>query len=178
MSPVISPAWSDAGATLEFPTGERLTYRCEPDLHRIAVRDSRGQLRFAFGGRGSGPGQFDTPLAVVLVAPEFTGEPLSLDAPDAAWLAVADYGNRRVQILDLDGCFVGTVADRDGHGPPCQLAWRAPTLIVDGVEGARTVIHLTAALLYASTRFQGMPARSPGAPLAGFRCLAAFGETN
>ena len=158
MSPTTAHDWAEAGAaTLELSTGERLTYRCEPDLHRIAVRDSGGYLRFAFGGRGSGPGQFDTPLDVVLVAPEFQGEGLPDDAPEAAWLAVADYGNRRVQILDLDGCFVGTVADSDDteSGPPCRLEWRAPTLVVDGVDGARTVMHLTAALLYASTRYHG-----------------------
>ena len=146
---------SGAGAAiLELSTGERLTYRCEPELHRITVRDSCGCLRFAFGGRGSGPGQFDTPLDIVLVAPEFDGEGLPDDAPEAAWLAVADYGNRRVQVFDLDGCFVGTVGDGDGieAGLPCRLTWRAPTLVVDGVDGARTVMHLTAALLYASTR--------------------------
>jgi hypothetical protein len=158
MSPTISNDRSGAGAAiLELATGERLTYRCEPELHRITVRDGLGCLRFAFGGQGSGPGQFDTPLDVVLVAPEFDGEGLPDDAPEAAWLAVADYGNRRVQIFDLDGCLVGTVGDTDGgeSGPPCRLTWRAPTLVVDGVDGARTVMHLTAALLYDSTRYQG-----------------------
>ena len=145
MSPIVS-------------TGERLTYGCEPDLHRIAVRDSRGFLRFAFGGQGSGPGQFDTPLDVVLVAPEFQGEGLPHDTAEAAWLAVADYGNRRVQILELDGCFVGSLDDSSGapSGRPCRLEWRAPTLVVDGVDGARTVMHHTAALLYESTRYHSV----------------------
>jgi hypothetical protein len=158
MSPTASHDWSEAGAaTLELSTGERVTYRCEPDLHRITVRDSRGFLRFAFGGRGTGEGQFDTPLDVVLVAPEFQGEGLRPDAPESAWLAVADYGNRRVQILELDGCFVGTVADNgDRFGSPCRLAWRAPTLVVEGVDGARNVMHLSAALLFASTRYRNV----------------------
>jgi hypothetical protein len=154
--------WPDGGAaTVHLSTGETLTYRCEPDLHRIIVCDSNGRLRFGFGGRGSGPGQFETPLDVVLVAPEFDGEGLADDAQDAAWLAVADYGNRRVQIFDLDGCFIGTVADADREdnesGPPCRLTWRAPTLAVDGVDGGRSVMHLTAALLYDSTRYEGDP---------------------
>jgi hypothetical protein len=121
------------------------------------VRDEQGDLRFAFGGRGSGPGQFDTPLDVVLVAPEFHGEALSPDAPEATWLAVADYGNRRVQIFELNGCFVGTVAESDGvdFGRPCRLTWRAPMLVVDSVDGAQTVLHLTAALLFASSRHRG-----------------------
>jgi hypothetical protein len=159
MSLTLSHDTFEAGAaTLELSTGERLTYRCEPHLHRITVRDSRGILRFAFGGLGSGLGQFDTPLDVVLVAPEFQGEGLRPDAPESAWLAVADYGNRRVQIFELDGCFVGTVADANGagFGPPCRLVWRAPMLAVEGVDGARTVVHLTAALLYASTRYRSV----------------------
>jgi hypothetical protein len=162
---------SGAGAAiLELATGERLTYRCEPELHRIIVRDGHGCLRFAFGGQGSGPGQFDTPLDVVLVAPEFDGEGLPDDAPEAAWLAVADYGNRRVQIFDLDGCFVGTVSDGAESGPPCRLTWCAPTLVVDGVDGARTVMHLTAALLFATTRY---PSERPA-----FRTLMTSRETH
>lgn len=157
----MSHNWSVVGdATLELSTGERLIYRCEPDLHCISVRNRDGSVRFAFGGQGSGPGQFDTPLDVVLVAPEFQDEGLPDESPEAPWLAVADYGNRRVQIVDLDGCFVGTVADPDEDtesGPPCRLTWRGPTLVVDGVDGTRTVVHLTAALLYDSTRYQGEP---------------------
>jgi hypothetical protein len=173
MNPTTPYPWSEAGAaTLELSTGERLTYRCEPDLHRIIVHDSNGSLRFGFGGPGSGPGQFDTPLDLVLVTPEFQGEGLSDDAPEAAWLAVADYGNRRVQIFDLDGCFIGAVADGDDaeSGPPCRLTWRAPTLVVDGVDGARTVMHLTAALLYESTRYEG--------ERSDFRALITSGETH
>src|SRR6187200_2454456 len=116
MNPTTISNRSDVGeAILELSTGEKLTYRCEPDLHRIIVFDGDGRLRFGFGGRGSGPGQFDTPMDVVLVAPEFQGEGLPDDAPEAAWLAVADYGNRRVQIFDLDGCFIGSVAGEDAE---------------------------------------------------------------
>jgi hypothetical protein len=163
----------DVGAaTLELSTGERLTYVCEPDLHRIIVHDAEGRLRFGFGGRGSGPGQFDTPLDVAFVAPEFHGEGLPDDAPEAAWLAVADYGNRRVQVFDLDGCFIGAVADSDDaeSGAPCRLTWRTPTLVVDGVDGARTTRHLTAALLFDSTRYAG--------ERFGFRTLMTSGETH
>ena len=91
-----------------------------PPHHR--ARQPTDRLRFGFGGRGSGPGQFDTPLDVVFVAPEFQGEGLPDDAPEAAWLAVADYGNRRVQIFDLDGCFVGAVADSDETPNPARRA--------------------------------------------------------
>jgi hypothetical protein len=159
-------------ATLELSTGERLTYRCEPDQHRIIVHDADGYLRFGFGGQGSGPGQFNTPLDVVLVAPEFQGEELPDDALEAAWLAVADYGNRRVQVFDLDGCFIGTVADTEDteSDPPCRLTWRAPMLVVDGVDGSRMAKHLTAALLFDSTRFEG--------ERSDFLTLTTSGETH
>jgi hypothetical protein len=137
-------------ATLSLgPTGRRLTYRCDADAHRVVVSDEFGRIAFEFGGRGSGPGHFETPVDLTFVRPEFAGEVLPACGPDAVWLAVADYGNRRVQILDLDGVHVGNLEleSRIAIGPPCGLRWRSPMLEIEGVEGARTVVHLTAALL-------------------------------
>src|SRR4051794_13727257 len=98
-------------ATVRLPTGERLTYACDVSHHRVIVSDGLGQIKFAFGERGSRPGQFDTPLDVALVAPEFCGEQLPADMNDVLWIAVADYGNQRVQVFELDGSLVGTVDD-------------------------------------------------------------------
>jgi hypothetical protein len=137
-------------ATLSLgPSGRRLTYRCDAEAHRVAVSDEFGRMALEFGGRGSGPGLFNTPLDLTFVRPEFAGEVLPACGPEAVWLAVADYGNRRVQILDLDGVHVGSVELEStiAIGPPCGLQWRAPLLEIEGVEGARTVVHLTAALL-------------------------------
>lgn len=143
------------------PTGRRLTYRCDAETHRVSVSDEFGRLVFAFGGRGSGPGLFNTPIDLAFVRPEFAGEALPACGPEAVWLAVADYGNRRVQILDLDGVHVGTIdLDRPiAVGPPCGVRWRAPMLEIAGVEGARTIVYLTAALLCEA------PTTRPHAPL-------------
>ena len=132
------------------PTGGRLIYRCDTATHRVTVSDDFGRPVLEFGGPGSGPGLFNTPIDLTFVRPEFAGEALPACGPDAVWLAVADYGNRRVQILDLDGVHVGTVdLERTmASGPPCGLRWRAPMLEIEGVEGARTIVHLTATLLY------------------------------
>jgi hypothetical protein len=134
--------------------GRRLTYRCDPGAHRVTVADEFGRSVFEFGGRGSGPGQFDTPIDLTFVRPEFAGEALPACGPDTVWLAVADYGNRRVQILDLDGVHVGTVEleRTTAIGPPCGLRWRAPMLEIEGVEGAKIVVYLTAALLCTAAR--------------------------
>jgi hypothetical protein len=137
-------------ATLSLgPAGRRLTYRCDAGTHRVLVTDEFGRPAFSFGGRGSRPGQFHTPIDLAFVRPEFAGEALPTCGPDAVWLAIADYGNRRVQILDLDGIHVGSIdlERRIAIGPPCGLFWRAPILEIDGVEGARTRVHLAAALL-------------------------------
>ena len=133
------------------PAGRRLTYRCDAHTHRVVVTDEFGRTAFAFGSRGSRPGQFYTPIDLTFVRPEFAGEALPTCGPDAIWLAVADYGNRRVQIFDLDGVPVGSVdlERRLAVGPPCGLHWRAPLLEIEGVEGARTNVHLGAALLCA-----------------------------
>lgn len=146
-------------------TGRRLWYRCDPATHHVVVSDEAGRTVRAFGGRGSGSGRLDTPLDVTFVQPQFAGEHLPASSPDAVWLAVADYGNRRVQVFELDGAVVGEVTV-EGAGespwPPAGLTWHAPVLEVEGVEGARTGIHLSGALL-AGTAAGTTGARRPQA---------------
>src|SRR5262245_56143910 len=91
----------------------RLTYRTDPNAHRVLVSDEFGRPRAIFGGPGRQPGAFNTPLDLAFVRPEFLGERLPASGPDAVWLAIADYGNRRVQILELDGAHVGTITIED-----------------------------------------------------------------
>ena len=129
--------------------GRRLTYRCDTERHVVTATDEFGQVVMSFGGLGRGLGRFNTPLDVTFVRPEFLGEALPTAGSDAVWLAVADYGNRRVQLFELDGAYVAsidTAADLS-IGSPCALSWRAPVIEIEGLEGARARVHLTAALL-------------------------------
>lgn len=135
-------------------TGRLLRVRCDVLGHRLVVSDEEGQVMHVFGGRGRQTGQLDTPLDVVAVRPEFAGERLPIESADAVWLAVADYGNRRVQIFQLDGSAVGAIATDGPDGAmwtPTGLSWRSPVLEIDGIEGARTAVHLSAALLAGGT---------------------------
>lgn len=135
-------------------TGRLLRVRCDVLGHRLVVSDEEGQVLHVFGGRGRQTGQLDTPLDVVAVRPEFAGERLPIESADAVWLAVADYGNRRVQIFQLDGSAIGAIATDGPDGAmwtPTGLSWRSPVLEIDGIEGARTAVHLSAALLAAGT---------------------------
>lgn len=137
-------------------TGLQLRYRCDTLGHRIVVTDEAGEVVRVFGGFGRKAGALDSPLDVVFVRPEFAGERLPVDSADAVWVAVADYGNRRIQVFELDGTVVGElhVDGSDGlRWPPTGLAWRGPVLEILGIEGARTSVHLSAALL-ASERQQ------------------------
>lgn len=142
-------------STIDFmTTGRRLHLRCDVAGHRIVISDADGRIVRAFGHRGSRPGCFETPLDVVCVRPEFAGERLPIDSADAVWLAVADYGNRRVQVFDLDGAVIGefTVDGPDGRRwTPTALTWHSPVLELEGIEGARTAVHLSAALLAGGT---------------------------
>jgi hypothetical protein len=157
MSVLCTHPASGTGTILYGATGRELWYRCDSYGHRIVVSDGAGEIVRVFGGFGRKSGALDTPLDLVFVTPEFAGERLPVDTADAIWLAVADYGNRRVQIFELDGAVVGEVGveGRDGAPwPPTRLAWRSPTLEVEGIEGARASLHLSAALLASSAQAQ------------------------
>lgn len=139
-----------AGSILFPRTGAHFLYRCDTAGHRIVVVDDRGRVVRAFGGYGRKPGCLDTPLDLVFVRPQFAGEHLPADSADAVWLAVADYGNRRVQVFELDGTVVGEFHIDGSDGlpwAPTALGWREPVLEITGIEGARTAVHLSAALL-------------------------------
>ena len=124
-----------------------LTFRCDPAMHRVIVSAANGDVVLEFGGYGSQPGAFDTPIDAALVKPEFFGEGNDDIEP---WIAVADYGNRRVQVFELDGALVGIIdgdllgaarsersvrpavvrpgprsAGRGGHAYPAA-SWRGP----------------------------------------------------
>lgn len=139
--------------------GKRLTYRCEPELHRVTATDEFGYTVMSFGGLGRGLGRFNTPLDLTFVRPEFFGEVLPVAGPDAVWLAVADYGNRRVQLFELDGAYVASIGtDSEMRiGAPCALNWRSPVLEIEGLEGSHARVHLTAALLCGSTDISPTP---------------------
>ncbi len=136
-------------------TGLHLRYRCDPLGHQVVVTDETGVVVRVLGGFGRAAGGLDTPLDVVFVRPEFAGEHLPVDSADAVWVAVADYGNRRIQVYELDGTIVGEFAvDGPGGAPwtPTGLSWRSPVLEIEGIEGAKTAVHLSAALLAGAGR--------------------------
>jgi hypothetical protein len=143
-------------STIFFPsTGRHLRYRCDPVGHRIVVTDETGAVVRVFGGVGRKAGALDTPLDLVFVQPAFAGERLPVDSADAVWVAVADYGNRRVQVFELDGSPVGEFSLDASDGTPWSptgLVWRSPVLEVEGLDGARTAVHLSAALLAGAGR--------------------------
>ena len=143
-------------------TGRRLVFRCDPETHTVTAIDHTGRVVFVMGRRGRELGQFDTPLDLIFVRPEFFGEPLVSESLDMVWLAVADYGNRRVQVLELNGAVVGSVPTDlgdDAIGAPCALRWRAPVLEIEGTDGARSNMHLSGALLWSSTQAGTTPRR-------------------
>lgn len=152
-------------------SGERRTYHVDMTGHRVVVTDpASGAERFVFGRRGTALGSFDVPVDIALVAPTFD-EDDGIAAFDGCLLAVADYGNARVQIFDLDGTLVDVLngTDLDYGWRPCRLTWRAPFLQVDGVERAGCRVHLAAAMLAHVGARLGRPA--PGVDSGG-TCLS------
>ncbi|MGE3507432.1 MAG: hypothetical protein AB7N65_00935 [Vicinamibacterales bacterium] len=140
----------DHGAVrVTLPSGQRRIYHVDPEHHRVVVTDAgTGAILFAFGRRGSTLGAFDVPVDIALVAPSFQEETAAHGVEEYC-LAVADYGNARVQLFDLDGTLIDvlTGTDLDYGWRPCRLTWRAPFLQVDGVERTGCRVHLAAAML-------------------------------
>jgi DNA-binding beta-propeller fold protein YncE len=71
----------------------------------IRVVDSNGRWKFAFGGKGSGKGQFRYPLGI--------------DISEDGKVFIADTGNHRIQVFDLQGMFLSmfTVQTEQGENP-------------------------------------------------------------
>jgi hypothetical protein len=152
-------------ASPDLPGGR--VFLCDPSAHVINVLDHNHQPVFAFGGFGSRLGQFDRPTDVAIVWID-TVDP---DAPtaDSAILVVADRGNHRLQMFDLDGAPVGAIGGRLGASStsrcpdrsgwpffrlgsvpslpfPSRLEWRTPYLDV-ACGGTMVRLDLAAALL-------------------------------
>jgi hypothetical protein len=142
-------------------------YICDPETHMIDVLDRNGRPLFSFGGFGSRLGQLDTPTDVAVICLESAES--RVEAVDAPMLVVADRGNHRLQLFELDGAVIGEIGGhagtwvsgrfpapagspffRLGDVPPLpfpsRLDWRAPYL---DVACAGTAIRLdpTAVLL-------------------------------
>jgi sugar lactone lactonase YvrE len=86
-------AWSEARESL---------YMVDGAAHAVKVIDVNGNLRTTIGGRGIQPGQFNYPTHLCVTDDR---------------LIVADSGNFRVQILDLDGKPIKLIGQKgDGAG--------------------------------------------------------------
>jgi hypothetical protein len=142
-------------------------YLCDPIAHLIHVLDECHRPMFSFGGFGSGEGQLDTPTDVAVVWIDPVDSALAADFPV---LAVADRGNHRVQLFELDGAPIGVLGDRNADAPrghwaprtgwplfrlgslppipfPSRLTWRSPYLDVVCLGAIVVRIDLAAALL-------------------------------
>jgi len=119
-------------------------FMCDPAAHCIDVVDQTARPMFSFGRLGYQPGEFNEPSDVIVLPTDGWLE-LVTEAP--ALVAVADRGNHRVQIFELDGVLLAVLkpgrhvrglagrtlssplfVELDGLIQPSRLAWRAPWL--------------------------------------------------
>jgi DNA-binding beta-propeller fold protein YncE len=88
---------------MAYSDERRLLYVLDRIDHKVLVLDDTGAIRSEFGGKGTGKGKFNIPLAV------------ALDRQGKVY--VLDTGNFRVQIFDPEGNYLshfGQVGDRPG----------------------------------------------------------------
>lgn len=103
---------SSVGGCGDGSGGELTLFVSDQKNHRVVALDPADlSVRFAFGSWGFGDGQFREPSAL---------------CAHGGLLAVADRGNRRVQLFDLGGRHVRSVGQGDGPGclqePPGMVA--------------------------------------------------------
>lgn len=150
------------------PEGTRL-FVADTGNHRIQVFDGLGRPILAFGAEGSQAGQFRGPSGVTLARPDLPWEESADDASIACVLVVADEGNDRVQVFDLDGAWLATIDAGPDSAPtpvlaamgwpyfriaapgvataPFHVTWRAPWLLVGGRKTRARRIDLAGAML-------------------------------
>jgi hypothetical protein len=161
---------------LRFPRGLAVASRPAPTdtrifvadtwNHRVQVFDGAGALRFAFGGEGSGRGQFRAPADVVIASPALPWEGERGVREALPVLVVADQWNNRLQVFTLEGAWLASVEDsgvpgtNSGRGwpffrlaalglpqDPVRLSWNGPWLTVTSGDGRSERLDLAVALL-------------------------------
>ena len=102
--------------------------------HKIRVFNQKGKLISSFGSKGSGDGQFNSPLGI--------------DIDSSGRLYIADSGNRRVQIFSPVGKFVAKInlpSNKNHPADPTDVAVddsRGRCYIVDNDNHYVLVYHL------------------------------------
>ena len=90
----------------KYPLGVRLhnshIYVCDTYSHRIQVFDCELNFIRTIGSHGSGRGEFNLPYD------------LDFDAEGNAY--IADFGNNRIQVLDISGQFIQRFGHEEGEG--------------------------------------------------------------
>ena len=128
---------------------------CDAWNDRVQVFDGHGVFVFAFGGRGTGSGQFNAPSGLAIVQPVLPGDDEHPFFEREAMLAVADRENDRIQVFALDGTPVSVIGERLDH--PSRIAWRAPWLEVSCIGGRDVQIDLAASMLRAESDQNAAP---------------------
>ena len=109
---------------------------------RVLKFDKNGKFIKSWGGKGSGPGQFQVAHGI------------AIDAKGLVW--VADRENQRIQVFDQDGKFVREVKYK---GLPCSLdIGRQYMYMVNGFAGQVLRLDLNGKVLAA----MGKPGKGPG----------------
>jgi sugar lactone lactonase YvrE len=109
---------------------------------RVLKFDKAGKFIKSWGGKGSGPGQFQVAHGI------------AIDAKGLLW--VADRENQRIQLFDQDGTFVREVKYK---GLPCSLdIGRQYMYMVNGFAGQVLRLDLNGKVLAAL----GKPGKGPG----------------
>jgi sugar lactone lactonase YvrE len=109
---------------------------------RVLKFDKNGKFIKSWGGKGSGPGQFQVAHGI------------AIDAKGMVW--VADRENQRIQVFDQDGKFVREVKYK---GLPCSIdIGRQYMYMVNGFAGQVLRLDLNGKVLAA----MGKPGKGPG----------------
>ena len=122
-------------------------YVVDAEAHEIRAFSRAGAFLGALGGKGQGPGEFDTPA--------------DLDARDGR-LYVADKFNDRIQILDRKGKYLGGFKVPFSPDQVCALGGGriAVSHLPLGIQGSEPMVHCFSEA--GTLLWEGMPSASSG----------------
>jgi DNA-binding beta-propeller fold protein YncE len=148
---------------LESPRGlaihdkDKQLYVCDRYVHRIQVFDLDLNFVRSIGSRGKGKGEFDAPFDVTF--------------DTAGNMYVAEFGNKRIQVMDTSGQFIRTFAEEE-DGLPTGLYIVKDKVYISDFSHDSLLVYTTSGEYLATLASQGQAVGELSSPY----CITSYDD--